>query len=66
MSRYDTGIKVVEVEEVEVEEVEMEVIEVEVMIDISGQAMLSTMKYMAGLTGLTVSEISNSIVKSLL
>ena len=61
MSRYDTEIKVVEVEEVV-----MEVIEVEVMIDISGQAMLSTMKYMAGLTGLTVSEISNSIVKSLL
>ena len=55
VSRYDTGV--------EGEEVEMER-EVDVMIDISGQAMLSTMKYMAGLTGLTVSERSNNIVSS--
>ena len=55
MSRYDTGV--------EGEEVEMEG-EVDVMIDISGQVMLSTMKYMAGLIGLTVSERSNNIVSS--
>ena len=55
MSRYNTGV--------EGEEVEMEG-EVDVMIDISGQAMLSTMKYMAGLTGLTVSERCNKMVSS--
>ena len=55
VSRYDTGV--------EGEEVEMEG-EVDVMIDISGQVMLSTMKYMAGLTGLTVSERYNKMVSS--